>query len=66
MKQAKEGRTKRTPYIIVKVKQEPNWSISLERKVNQAILSGYVPVGGLSVWADNLYGKCMAQAMVLK
>ena len=51
-------------YIIVTV-EWPKSTKQLQEKVNERIAEGYIPVGGLVVWKDNVRGRYMAQSMVL-
>lgn len=52
-------------YIVIKVDGIAAIRV-LAEKVNQKIEAGYIPVGGITVWHDKLYGKCVMQAMVWK
>ena len=50
-------------YIIIKIDGHQT-AKHLQLIVNQKISEGYIPTGGIAVWQDELYGRCMMQAMV--
>ena len=49
-------------YIIVKV-EWPGGSAKLAEKVQEKIEEGFVPVGGMSTWKDDNYGRVYTQSM---
>ena len=50
-------------YIIVKV-EWPGGSAKLVEKVQEKIEEGFEPIGGMTTWKDDNYGRVYTQSMV--
>ena len=49
-------------YIIVRV-EWPGGSAKLAEKVQEKIEEGFLPVGGMSTWKDDMRGRVYTQSM---